>query len=259
MVDVFGEVDEEIRAQRLQSLAQRAIPAFIAALVLAVLAVLGVWGVQAYQSSESAKASQAYSDALETESKGDEAKAFDQFGVLAKGSGTYAALALMQQAGIRMDQNKPADAVPLFDKAAAAVKNPMISDIAALKAVYALLDTASLADISGRLEPLAKPDRPYHAQAREALAWAKLAAGKAADAKGDLVALNLMQDTPDSLRQRAQALIALIDTGTGASLKTLAEQAKTATPIPVQPPAQAGPQGPPADPASAQDQPEAAQ
>ncbi len=240
MVDVFGEVDEQIRSDRLRTFVQRAWPVFVGALIAALAVVIGVWGFDQYRVSVSAKASQAYSDALDTQQKGDQAKAFDQFGVVAKGSGPYAALALMQQAGIRMDQNKPAEAAALFDKAAAASQSAMIADAAALKAAYALMDTAPLNQIVDRLTPLTKPERPYHGQAREALAMARVAGGQLKEAKADLVALTLLADTPDSLRQRAQAIIALIDSGTAANLKTLAQQALTAPPIAIAPPSPAG-------------------
>jgi hypothetical protein len=262
VVDVFGEVDEQLRADRLRTFMQRAIPAFIVALVLSVLAVVAVWGVQAFVEHQNEQAAKAYTAALDVGAKGDQAKAFDQLDAIAKGGGPYAPLALMQQAGIRSDQNRPLDAVRLLDKAAAAGKLPIIADLASLKAAYLLMDTAPLNQISDRLAPLAKPDRPYHIQAREALALAKLAAGKTGEAKADLVAETLLADTPDSARQRAQAIIALIDSGTASSLKSLAEQAKTATPIPLpspaQPGAQAGP-GAPDGPAPPQDPPEAPQ
>jgi hypothetical protein len=255
VVDVFSEVDEQLRAERLRSFMQRAVPAFIAALVLSVLAVAGVEGWQMYQSDQSAKAAQAYQAAVDTLAKGDQAKAFDQFGDLAKRGGAYQALALMQQAGIRMDQNKPADAAALFDQAASASKSPMIADMATLKSAFALMDTAPLATLEAKLTPLIAPARPYHAQAREALALARLSNGKAAAARTDLVAVANQLDTPDSARQRAQAIIALIDSGTGAGLKKLAEDAKTAVPLPL--PGQAGPQAP--EGASVQVQPEAPQ
>ena len=234
---------------------RRAVPAFIAALVLSVVAVAGVEGWQMYQSSQSAKGAQAYQDAIDTAAKGDAEKAFQQFDDLAKHGGPYQALALMQQAGIRMEQNRPADAAPLFDKAAAASKSPIVSDMAALKAAYAVMDTAPLATLEAKLSPLADAGRPYHIQAREALALARLANGKAAQAKQDFVAISSQLDTPDSARQRAQAIIALIDSGTGTNLKQLAEAAKTATPIPL--PSEGPPPG--AQGAPDQAQPEAAQ
>jgi hypothetical protein len=259
VVDVFGEVDEQIRSDRLNTFLQRAWPVFVGALVAVLVVVIGYWGYGQYRTNESAKASQAYSDALDLENKGDPAsalKAFDQFGVIAKGTGAYASLALMQQAGIRMDQNKPADAAALFDKAAASTKSPLIADIATLKAAYALMDTAPLSQMVDRLTPLTKPERPFHAQAREALGLAKLGAGQMKDAKADLVALSLLSDTPDSLRQRAQAVIAMIDSGTAGSLKSLAQQALTAAPAQMAPPP--GAQGAPS-PDQAQGQPEAPQ
>lgn len=255
MVDVFSEVDEQLRAERLRSFMQRAVPAFIAALILSVLAVAGVEGWQMYQSNRSAKASQTYQAAVNTGAAGDVDKAFQQFDDLAKHGGPYQALALMQQGGIRMGQDKSAEAAALFDKAAGASKSPIVSDMAALKSAYATMDTAPLASLEAKLTPLIAPDRPYHIQAREALALARLANGKAADAKKDLVAVANQLDTPDSARQRAQAIIALIDSGTGVGLKQMAEAARTATPIPL--PTPAAPQAPEGAPDQAQ--PEAAQ
>jgi hypothetical protein len=255
VVDVFSEVDEQLRAERLRSFMQRAVPAFIAALVLTVLVVAGVQGWQMYQSSQSAKASQAYQAAVDTAATGDQAKAFQQFDAVAKHGGPYRALALMQQGGIRMDQNKPAEAAALFDQAAGASKSAIISDIATLKSAYALMDTAPLATIEAKLTPLIASGRPYRVQAREALALARLAAGQTAKAKADLVAVANQVDTPDSARQRAQAIIALIDSGTGGSIKKLADDAKTAAPLPL--PGQAGHQAPGGAPI--QVQPEAAQ
>lgn len=258
MVDVFSEVDEQLRAERLRSFLRTAVPTFIATAVLCVIAVVVVWGVQAYQANQSAKASQAYQDALDTEAKGDEAAAFQMYDGLAQHGGPYQALALMQQGGIRVDQNKPAEGAALFDKAAAASKSPLISDMAALKSAYAQLDTAPLAQMEARLSPLTAAGRPYHIQAREALAMARLGAGQTAAAKADLVAISLLQDTPDTARQRAQAVIALIDSGSGAGLKKLEQAARTAAPIPLpQAPGGAGQQAP--DGAPVQVQPEAAQ
>jgi hypothetical protein len=193
---------------------------------------------------------------MDTAAKGDGAKAFDQFADLARHSGAYQSLALMQQGGIRMEQNKPAEAAALFDQAAAAAsKNPLVADMATLKSVYAVMDTAPLAQVEAKLTPLIAPARPFHAQAREALAMARLAAGQTAKAKADLVAVANALDTPDSARQRANAIVALIDSGTGAGLKKLADDSRTAAPLPLPaPPGAPAPQGAPI-----QVQPEAAQ
>jgi hypothetical protein len=193
---------------------------------------VGVWAYGQFSSGAAAKASEAYAKGLASLQKGDLNASLTQFGEAAKGPAGYRSLALMQQAVIRLDQNNQTQAIALLDQAASAAPDQTIGDVARLKAAYLLLDTASLADITKRLTPLMAPDRPYHAQAREALALAKIGAGQLKDARSDLAVLQLMTDTPDSLRQRAGAVIAIIDFGTAGSLKNLVKAAATAPPVP---------------------------
>lgn len=244
MVDVFDEVDEQLRAERFRALVHRTIPYFIGALVACVAVVVGVWAYGKFSAAAMGKASLAYSRGLDLEQKGDANGAFAQFVDAAKGPAGYRTLALMQQAGVRLQQGKAADAVALFDQAAKAAPDKMLGDIASLKAAYILLDTASLTDITARLTPLIAADRPYHAQAREALALAKIAAGQLTQARSDLGVIQLLSDTPQSERERAGAIIALIDSGTASSLKAMA--AAPALPPPPAPPQNLGVQHSPA-------------
>lgn len=246
MVDVFDEVDEQIRAERFRVLVRQTVPYFIGALIVCLAVVVGVWAYGKFSSAAVGKSSLAYAKGMDLEQKGDADGAFTQFALAAKGPAGYRSLALMQEAGIRLQQNKTVDAVGLFDQAAKATSDKMIGDIASLKAAYALLDSASLADITARLTPLMAANRPYHAQAREALALAKIAAGQLSQARADLGVIQLMSDTPETERQRAGALIALIDSGTASSLKALA--AAPVLPPPAAPPQSLGaPQVPAAD------------
>ena len=246
MVDVFDEVDEQIRAERFRVLVRQTVPYFIGALIVCLAVVVGVWAYGKFSSAAVGKSSLAYAKGMDLEQKGDADGAFTQFALAAKGPAGYRRLALMQEAGIRLQQNKTVDAVGLFDQAAKATSDKMIGDIASLKAAYALLDSASLADITARLTPLMAANRPYHAQAREALALAKIAAGQLSQARADLGVIQLMSDTPETERQRAGALIALIDSGTASSLKALA--AAPVLPPPAAPPQSLGaPQVPAAD------------
>ena len=232
MVDVFDEVDEQIRAERFRALVRRIVPYFIAAFVVTLVAVLGVWAYRQFSTGAINKSAEAYAKGMELMQQGDQNGAYAQFDLATKGPAGYRALALMQEGGIRITQDKTQEAVALFDQAAKAAPDKMIGDIAALKAAYATLDTASLADSTNRLTPLMAADRPYHAQAREALALAKISAGKLAEAKSDLGVLQLMTDTPENERQRAAAIVALIDSGTAASLKSLAQAPILAPPPP---------------------------
>ncbi len=242
MVDIFEEVDEHLRSDRLGILARRYLPWIAAVLALALAIALAFWGYTSYQENNTEAASAAYADGLDKLSQGDFDAAYAKFGqAAAKATPGYQALALMQQAGVRMDQKRVAEAVALFDKAAAATSNPVIADSARLKSAFALLDTAPYGQVEARLKPLTDSNRPFHALAREALGMAKLNAGKPQDALSDFQVLTLMADAPQDVRERAEAAITLIKAGTASGLPATVKAARVLPPPPPQPAApQAG-------------------
>lgn len=247
MVDVFEQVEEELRSDRYRRLARTWLPVVAGVLAVALVAALAWWGWQSWQTSRADQASVAYDRGLEALESNNAAGAEAAFAEAAeKGGGAYKALALMQRAGLAEQQNKDAEAVALFDEAAKASRDPILSDPAALKAVYLLMDTATLPDIEKRLEPLVGEKRPLRAFAQEAQAMARLQHGKTAEARTVLVQLQLGQDVPDQVRQRAQAAIEAIDSGTAAALPAIlkAQAALPAAPAPS--PAAAAPAAAPA-------------
>lgn len=195
-------------------------------LAVALVAALGWWGWQSYVTNQADKASAAYDRGMTALEANNPSGADAAFAEAAKtGNGAYKALALMQQAGIAVSANKTQDAVKLFDEAAKVAGDPIIADAAAIKAAFLLMDTAPLADVQKRLEPLAGDKRPLRAFAQEALAMAQLQHGKTAEARQAFVQLQLGQDVPDDIRQRAQAGVQAIDSGTAAGLPAIVRAA----------------------------------
>ena len=126
MADAFYDVDEQLRAARLQSLFRRSWPYAAGVLALILAATLGVWAWRAYEASAEGDNSQRYADALQALTAGDAAKAQAQFSAMAKdGTPAYRALALMQEAGIKLKAEDEAGAAGLFDQAAAAAGDPI--------------------------------------------------------------------------------------------------------------------------------------
>lgn len=235
MVDLFEEVEEQLRSDRYKTLALKAAPWVIGLVVLALAVALGVWGWQAYTTRGSAKASETYAQAMEAFGQNKKDEAFRLWGEVAKSSSPgYKSLALMQQGGMRLSDGKVDEAVKLFDASAEAAPSPIIEDAARLKSALALLDTAPYKDMEARLTPLTKDGRPYRAQAREALAFAKLMAGNTAGAREDFSVIQRMIDAPDGAHQRAAAAIELIDSG-GAKAVPAAVKAAAALPPPAAP------------------------
>lgn len=251
MVDVFEQVEEELRSDRYKRLARTWLPVVGGALLVALIAALAVWGWDNWQTSKADKASVAYDRGLESLQAGNPVGADAAFVQAAnEGNGAYKAMALMQRAGIAVEANRIPDAVRFLDEAASASRDPLLSDPAAYKAALLAMDTETLAQIEARLEPLTGDDRPFSPFALEALAMARLQHGQTAAAREALVVLKNGLDTPEIVSQSAELAIAAIDSGAAANLKRIID-AQAAIPAPVAPVPPARPGGPaPAAPAA---------
>jgi hypothetical protein len=244
LTDLFEEVEEQLRSDRYRALARKGAPWVLAAAAAALVVALGYWGWQQYQQQTNDKASIQYTAGLTAFAQGDQAKALRLWGDVAKSpSRAYKSLALMQLGGAKIGSGRPEDvkaAVALFDQAAAAAPDDILGDAARLKSAFAILDTAPFAEVEGRLAPLMKDGHPYRVQAREAQAFAKLMKGDTAGARSDFVVITGTLDAPEGARQRAQAAMGLIDTG---SAKAVPAAVKAALALP--PPMLVGPGGVP--------------
>lgn len=239
MVDVFEQVEEELRSDRYKRLARTWLPVVGAVLVIALVAALSWWGWQSWQTAQADKASAAYDRGMEALEASNPTGADVAFTEAAKvGTSAYKALALMQRSGIALSAGRRPEAIALLDEAAKAARDPIISDPAALKAVWLVMDTeATLETVEKRLEPLTAEGRPLRPLAQETLGMARLQHGKLAEAREVFVLLQRGLDVPDPIKQRAQAAIAAIDSGTAA---TLADIVAAQALIPAAPPASAG-------------------
>ena len=210
MVDLFEEVEGQLRTDRYRSLAIRAAPWVSGVLVIALVAALGYWGWQTYQQNQIHHASDEFNTALQMASNGDRTGAFARLNPIARSSpAAYRSLALMMQGGLKVADNRPAEAVALFDQAARIAPSPALADMASMRSIYTLMDTAPLADLERRITPLTATGRPYRLQAQEALAMARLLAGRndAAKAAFRTIAQNLNASEQMRVRRRVSFLL----------------------------------------------------
>ncbi|WP_340647245.1 tetratricopeptide repeat protein [Phenylobacterium sp.] len=245
MVDVFEEVEEQLRTDRYKALALKALPWVGVVLAAALVIALAIWGYDNYQTKTTSKASDQYAQGLEAFGAGRTDEADRLFGEVAKsGSKAYKSLALQHQGGIKIAVGKTAEAVTYFDQAAEAAPNDIIGDVARLKSAFALLDTAPYKDLEARLTPMLKEGRPYRTEAREALAFAKIMHGDMAGARGDFVVISLIADASEGARNRAKAAMDLIDSGSAKNVAATARAAAALSPTLLQPGAAAGSSAP---------------
>lgn len=226
MVDVFEQVEEELRSERWKRLARKWGPVVGGVLALALVVALGFWGWDKYKTSQGEKAAVAYDRGIEALQTNDLPAAQLAFTEAEKvGNSAYKSLALSQLAGLALARDEADEAVALLDRAVKADGDPILADPAALKAVWLLMDEGgTLEQIEERLEPLIREGRPQRVMALETQAMARLQFGKTAEARQTFVQLQLGQDVPDSVRQRAQIGISAIDNGTAAALPGILRQ-----------------------------------
>ena len=252
MVDVFEQVEEELRSDRYKRLARTWLPVVGGVLLVALIAALVFWGWDSLQTSKADKASIAYDRGIQSLQANNPVGADAAFTQAAKdGNGAYKSMALMQRAGIAVEANRIPDAIRMLDDAAKASGDPLLSDGAALKSAWLAMDTETLAQVEARLTPLTRDDRPFSVFAIEALAMARLQNGQIAPAREALLLLKNGLDTPDMVGQRAELAIAAIDSGAAADLKKIVDAMRNLPVVPAGPPAAATQSGAPAQAAPA--------
>jgi len=213
--DIFQEVDEEVRRERLQKLWDRYGHYAIAACVLVVLGV-GAWrGYQWWETKRAVEASTKFDIALKLSGEGKHAEAEAAYAQLAReGTSGYRLLARMREAA-ELAERDPKAAVAAYDTLAAdSAAGQPLQDLAVVRAGLLLVDTAPLSEIVQRLEPVTGAKAPFRHTAREIIATAALRAGDAAAVKKWCDMINADPETPADLRSRAEMLMTLAgDTG----------------------------------------------
>lgn len=211
MADIFQEVDEEIRRERLKQLWQRYGNLIIAACVLVVVAVAGWRGYEWWQAKQAARAGAAFESAVTLAESGKSQEAEAAFAKLAAdGTASYRVLAQLRDAAEKAHTDKKA-AVAAYDQIAADNgAGRVIQDLAAVRAGFLLVDTAPYADVRQRLEPLTAPDRPFRYSARELLALSAWKAGDMNSARQWTDMIITDPQSPAGTRSRAEILSELI-------------------------------------------------
>ena len=211
MSDIFQEVDEEVRRERLEQLWKQYGNYIVAALIL-VLACIGAWRGSVYwQARKAAEAGAAYEAASTLADGGKHTESQAAFAKLASdGTAGYRTLAKFREAA-QLGLSDAKAAVAAYDALAAdASLGPPLQDLAAVRAGLLLVDTAPYQELRTRIEPLAAPDRPFRHSARELLAFGAWRAGDKAAAHKWIDVVIGDPETPSTIRSRVDVLAALM-------------------------------------------------
>ncbi len=210
MADIFNEVDEEVRREQLKKLWERYSAYIVAGAVLVVLLVAGWRGYEWWEGQKAAEAGAAFQAAMALSEEGKHAEAEAAFAKITdSGASGYRDIARLREAA-ELAQRDPKAAVADYDAFAADGRIPQtLRDLAALRAGYILVDSASYEDLRRRLEPLTTPDRTFRNMTRELLGLSALRANDLAAARNWLDMVVNDVESSAAARRRIDMLMTL--------------------------------------------------
>jgi hypothetical protein len=211
VADIFHEVDEEVRREQLKKLWDR-YSIYLIALAVLIVAGMAAWrGYEYWVAKKAAAAGAEFEAAIALNEEGKRGEAEAAFAkVASEAPAGYRVLARMRAAGA-LAQSKPADAVKAYDEISAdASLGTIWQDLAAVRAGLLVVDTAPLADMRRRLDPVAEPTRSFRHTARELLALSAWRNHDVAAARKYIDMIAGDAESPIGVRARADVLSALI-------------------------------------------------
>lgn len=214
VVDIFDEVNEDLRAERAQKLLMR-YGGVIAAAALAVVVAVAAWQAwQWWHAKQDAAAATAYVTVMaradSTTPSGLAARpavaaAFDQ--VAADAPEGYRILASLRAAALKADLGDGASAAAAWDRIAGdGAVPPALRDLASLLWAQHQIDRGDPAVVAARLEALAVPGGTWRSMAQEQLALLNIRRGEIEVARLALRKLAEDVTAPAGVRGRAASL-----------------------------------------------------
>lgn len=229
--DLLRQVEEELRRERLEKVWKQYGTYILAAAVLIVVGVAGykVWEGRHLAAQQASGAR--YEDALLLINQKKDGSAEKEFEKLAADGATgYRGLSQLQLAGLQAKQGKTAEALATYDALAGSSNGDiMLREFARLQAAGLRIGEADFTEMENRLTPLMADTSTWRYSARELLGLAAFKAGKMTDARSILTPLFVDQQTPQTIAERAQIIMAEIAT---AELAKKAAETPAASPSP---------------------------
>ncbi|MDX2234368.1 MAG: tetratricopeptide repeat protein [Hyphomonadaceae bacterium] len=231
MTDIFEEVEERLREDKLQVF-WRKYGAYVIAAAVGLVVVVGLSSAWTVWSTANNRSIGERFSALQQQAAIDPAgaeKALKEFQKNA--SGGYKALAEMERAGALEAQGDLAGALAAFDAAAGMAREPVLKQSAQLRAAYIAAESEPFAAIEARLKPVIDARGPFSYLARELLAVEAYEANQPERARRELAYLETAFEAPEGVRNRAASFLQVLGPAAPAPTAGSGEPASAPTPV----------------------------
>lgn len=215
------EVDEELRQDRAKQIWNRYSRWIIAAAVLIVVATGGYRAWEYYQNKQASDSGDKFLAAIQLSGEGKHDEAINSLKQLEQnGSGQYPALAKISQASELQKAGDYAGAIKQFDRVAEDKSvDPLLRQLAKLRAGLIAVDTQAYEEVTKRLTPLSGAGQPFRHSAREGLGLAAYKAKQYIQALTWFSAIANDSQSSVNMKNRATVMLDLL-AGMGIKKKT---------------------------------------
>ena len=212
MSDIFQEIDEDLKRDRLAKLWAR-YRVYIIALVIAVVAVIAfynAWGQ--YELTQRQAEGVRFAAALDQVRAGDDQGASSAFADLAANAGGgHVVLAKLEEAASKARLGDVAGALALYDQISSdSSLDSQYRDAATILYVRTALGQGDAKPLIDRLKPLTDAANPWHGFALEFTALAQLQSGDNDAARQTYQSLAADQTVPAGARARATQMLSAL-------------------------------------------------
>lgn len=213
MADIFTEVDEDLRREKLEKLWKKFAPYIIGFAVIFIGGMAGRVYWQDYQEGQRIAESDRYQAALLQLTAGREGQALEELQAIAASSKHgYDLLAQLQAASLLVQAGRIDESLSAYDSISSnGGFDQRYRDYAALLAGMVVLDQAQYDEAAVRLEPLAGGAGSWVYSARELLALMAMEKQDWAGAEAAFLQLSLDPGAPAELQGRAREYLQMID------------------------------------------------
>jgi hypothetical protein len=209
--ELFREIEEDLRRDRMNRLWQRYGGLVLGAALLIVVGTAGKVFWDHRQAQMRAEEAQRFSAAQQILTAGKQAEAADAFAAIAADGNTgFAELARLKVAEARAASGDQAGARTALSELQGQASDSILRDLATLTLVEGQVADGDPAELKKSLEPLAAPEAPWRNQARELLALVAIRAGNLDEARTLLNGLSQEAGVIPSQQRRAAELLEAI-------------------------------------------------
>lgn len=214
MTDIFQEVEEDLRRDRLNKVWARYGSVFLAIAVLAVAATGAYVWWRGHQQATREAAGEAFAAADAIAGTGDLDGALKAFAdIAAPGTEGYPTLAMFRQAALLAAGNDIQGALAVYDKIAASAADDRLKGLARIRAAFTVADIEEPELLKARVAPFMADDNPWRFEARELSAFADFRARRNEAAAAAYGALAADKDAPATARDRAAKMASFLNGG----------------------------------------------